>query len=269
MMDTCAPIPPLVTNTRNKPAVSYATIVPERLISPKPVYQCLSLILNNPNSHPLRSKTSACPSTLKTRCKIKHAPIGPTNPIHARPTSHLTANSNLLDPDRIEEVKSVEKPRGELAWLAFCSMLRAAFCGLRIPSCTTRGQLHRNSAIKVVVEEEEEKEVVSTRSEDEKGAEEREWKKGRGKDGSRDGSGTRRGHGGGEQGGRSGEARRTKEKERARISVLEWRKERGGTWGRREKRRHDDRAINNIGEKGDRLQHSAQMLNRYQFNADQ
>lgn len=25
-------------------------------------------------------------------------------------------------------------------WLAFCSMLRAAFCGLRIPSCTTRGK---------------------------------------------------------------------------------------------------------------------------------
>lgn len=38
---------------------------------------------------------------------------------------------------------------------------------------------------------------------------------------------------------------------------------------RREKRRHDDRAINNIGEKGDRLQHSAQMLNRYQFNGAQ
>lgn len=31
--------------------------------------------------------------------------------------------------------------RGWLAgWLAFCSMLRAAFCGLRIPSCTTRGK---------------------------------------------------------------------------------------------------------------------------------
>ncbi|KOX67756.1 hypothetical protein WN51_08738 [Melipona quadrifasciata] len=40
------------------------------------------------------------------------------------------------------------------------------------------------------------------------------------------------------------------------------RKKRGGIGDRREKRKHDDRAINNIGEKGDRLQHSAQMLNR-------
>lgn len=38
---------------------------------------------------------------------------------------------------------------------------------------------------------------------------------------------------------------------------------------REKKRKHDDRAINNTGEKGDRLQHSAQMLNRYQFNAVQ
>ncbi|CAK9800585.1 hypothetical protein ANTPLA_LOCUS2483 [Anthophora plagiata] len=62
--------------------------------------------------------------------------------------------------------------------------------------------------------------------------------------------------------------RRMKEKECSRVE------EEGGRneevpGSRREKRRHDDQAINNIGEKGDRLQHSAQMLNRYQFNVVQ
>lgn len=68
-------------------------------------------------------------------------------------------------------------------------------------------------------------------------------------------------------GGGSGAGRRTKETEHTKAAWQGGRNGRNGS--RREKRRHDDRAINNIGEKGDRLQHSAQMLNRYQFNAVQ
>ena len=65
--------------------------------------------------------------------------------------------------------------------------------------------------------------------------------------------------------------RKEDEGEETRVGALcrRGRKKRGGIGDRREKRRHDDRAINNIGEKGDRLQHSAQMLNRYQFNVVQ
>lgn len=75
--------------------------------------------------------------------------------------------------------------------------------------------------------------------------------------------------GGRGRGGKKDEGRRREGTRNAGTLCRGGTKKRRGIGSRREKRRHDDRAINNIGEKGDRLQHSAQMLNRYQFNAAQ